>query len=239
MKRLAFLVALLAFVPLAVNAQTPPPTLVVAGEATVTHEPDRARVTVAIITNDDNAARSAGKNSDILRALRTKLAGLGIAAAAIRTLSFNVNDIPHPPKSLPPEQRQARYGFVTTREIAVVVDPIDRAGKVVDAATAAGVTQIDSVVFELRDYKALYRTALAAALADAKANSSALAASGEVRIVRIARIVAGNTAETVRLFPLERPGIAMAKAAAPTPTEIAPNGPIDVTARLEVTYEIR
>lgn len=237
-------VVTLARSPLPAAAQTTlppePASLGVTGDATVRREPDEATASVEIVTNDDDPAISAGKNTTILGALQTKLAALGVAGDAIGTTNFYVNFVPHPPKNLPPEDRQPRYGYVTSRSVTVRVSPIGRIGKVVDAALAAGVTQIDGVAFELKDRKAIYRQALAAALADAKATASALAASGDFRIVRIRHIATTGYPSPIRpLQTFARASLAPNFAPTPPPTEIVPNGPIEVSAHVDVTYEIR
>ena len=240
----AVLVAATVFVvPSGAGAQTlpagrDPASLRVVGDATVRYEPDESRAQVEIVTNDDDAARSAGKNSDILGALRARLAPLGVSGDAIGTTSFNVAFVPHPPRDLPAAERQPRYGYITTRSLTITVVPIDRIGRVVDAATAAGVTEIQSVSFAVKDRKALYRRALAAALLDARATAAALAGTGELRVVRVLRVDAGSGyGGPIRPYPFAR-NAAMLAQAAPTPTEIAPNGPIEVSAHVDVTYEI-
>jgi hypothetical protein len=214
------------------------PALSVTGNGVIDRSPDEATVTVQIVTNDDNAASSAGKNNSIYNALRSKALGLGLTADAVRTTYYNVEFIPYPPKNLPPEQRQPRYGYVTTRSLALAVSPIENAGKVVDAATAAGVTSIGGVSFGLKDRRGAYLAALAAAMNDAKAQASALAAAGGFSIVRIRNVSAGqySTPQPLAMGAMMR----AAPAAAPTPpTEIEPGGPIEISARVSVTYDIK
>ncbi len=214
-------------------------TLSVPGDGLVQRSPDLARVALTIVTDDGDAARSAGKNTTILNAVKAKLAPLGIAGDAVRTSFFNVEFVPNPPKNLPPEQRQPRYGYITTRSLTVDVSPIENAGKVVDAATSAGVTSVGGVSFDLRDRKSAYRQALQAALNDAKASAAALAQGGDFHLVRIVRIASGG-ANPIRPLPVaEGFNARLAAAPAPPPTEIGPNGPIDVSAHVELTYEIR
>ncbi|MGP6158231.1 MAG: SIMPL domain-containing protein [Vulcanimicrobiaceae bacterium] len=213
------------------------PALTVSGNGVVDRSPDEATVSVQIVTNDDNAANSTGKNNTIYNALKTKALGLGLTAEAIRTTYFNVEFIPYPPKNLPPEQRQARYGYVTTRSLALSVTPIENVGKLVDAATATGATNIGSVSFGLKDRRGAYLAALAAAMSDAKAQASTLAAAGGFSLVRIRNVNAGAYSS-----PQPQPMMRMAAAAAPAPappTEIEPGGPVEVDARISVTYDIR
>ncbi len=214
------------------------PALSVNGNGVIDRSPDEATVSVQIVTDDNNAATSAGKNNTIYNALKSKALGLGLTADAIRTTYFNVEFIPYPPKNLPPEQRQPRYGYVTTRSLALSVTPIENAGKIVDAATAAGASSVGGITFGLRDRRGAYLAALAAAMNDAKAQASALAAAGGFSIVRIRNVNAGQYSPPQPQPMLMR---AAAPAAMPTPppTEIEPGGPIEITAHVSVTYTIK
>lgn len=213
-------------------------TLAIAGDATVERDPDLARLSAEIVTNDDNASRSAGKNATIYETLKAKLAELGIASEAIRTTAFNATFVPRPLRPSLPGEFPQRYGFVTSRSLSIAVTPIGAAGKIVDAALAAGVTQVGDVAFELKDRKAAYRAALAAAFADARANAMALVANSEVHLVRVRDISAGSYAFAP---PRRYDAMQMRAATMPSapPTQIDPNGPIDVSAHVTVTYVIR
>jgi uncharacterized protein len=211
--------------------------MTVQGDGVVDRAPDQATVAVQVVTNDDNAATSVGKNNAIYNALKAKAGALGLAADAIRTTSYNVEFIPYPPKNLPPEQRQARYGYVTTRSLSLSVTPLENVGKVVDAATAAGASNVGGVQFGLKDRRGAYLAALAAAMTDAKAQGTALASAGGFSIVRIESV---NAAGLYAPTPLPMGAMMRAPAAAPLPpTEIQPSGPIEVDARVTVTYVIR
>jgi len=232
-----------AVVPVAAGAQivSAKPelaTLTVAGNGSVDSSPDVARVSVQITTSDDDAAQSAGKNTAIYDALTAKLATLGLTGEAVRTTSFNVQYVPYPPHDLPPDQRQARYGYVTNRSLSIAVTPIENAGKVIDAANAAGVTSVGDVSYELKDTKAAYRAALAAAMKDAQADAAAIAAAANLHLVRIVGVSSGGFAMLPRIL-----GRAMAapaaESAAPLPTDLGPSGPLTTTASLTVTFEIR
>ncbi|GAC1299846.1 MAG: hypothetical protein NVSMB19_05100 [Vulcanimicrobiaceae bacterium] len=232
-----------ATLPAGALAQSPPApvaaesTLAVSGDATVERDPDVARVSAEIVTNDDVAARSAGKNAAVFETLKTKLAALGIARDSIRTTYFNVNFVPRPNRTQPGDVPQ-RYGYVTSRSLGIAVMPIEQAGKIVDASLAAGVTQVGSVRFELKDRKVAYREALARAFAAARASAAALVASSDVRLGRVRDIRADDYAMPPRAYD----GVTMRSAAmqAPLPpTQIDPGGPVAVTAHVTVTYIVR
>jgi uncharacterized protein YggE len=223
--------------PATVYAAPPPEsTLTLQGDGLVNRAPDVAKLTVQIVTNDDNATVSSSNNNDIYNTLRSRLAAIGIGSDALATSSYNVVFVPHPPRGLPPEQQQPRYGYITTRFLTVTVSPIENLGKVMDAATAAGVTTVGNISFSLKDRKSVYTAALGAAMQDVGQSAQAVATAGGFTIVRIRSVVVGYT-----YVPLEVSAAPMMRmaAVAPTPTDIQPNGPIAVTAHVTVTYLIK
>lgn len=219
----------------AANAQTSSrslaPTLTVTGEASVTQAPDRATVSFRIETTNDIAATATSANAAIANALTAKLAPLGIPASAISTTGYGLNYNPHPAKPDPASTQ--RYGYTVERTIDVIANSVDRAGAVVDAGVAAGVSGVNGVAFMLRDGHAAVRSAQAAAVSDAAAQARGLAAAAKMRLVRIIAIAPSGNA---RPQPLRRavPGVMMAVA---VPTTIDP-GNLTVQANVTVQYEI-
>lgn len=230
----AALLALVAtapfFAPHSAAAQTARPALLtVTGEGSITQAPDRATVSFAIETTDEQAANATSHNAAISNALNARLATLGIAAAAIKTTGYGLNYIPRP--SRPDPNNPVRYGYTVTRSIDVSLDRIDGVGAVVDAGVAAGVTNVNGVAFGLRDDRAALRSAQAAALADAQQQARALAAAAGVRIVRIVAINPGGG-----IVP--RGPVLQARAlVAAVPTTIEPSD-LTVNAQVTVAYEI-
>ncbi|MGA2393948.1 MAG: SIMPL domain-containing protein [Candidatus Lustribacter sp.] len=217
----------------AANAQTEKhltPTLTVTGEASLTRAPDRADVTFRIETTNDQAATATSDNAAIADALGTKLAPLGIPAAAITTTGYGLTYTPRPPKPDPASTQ--RYGFTVERTIDVAVSKVNAAGAVVDAGVAAGVTGVNGVTFSLHDRGPAQRSAQAAALADAVAQAHALAAAAKVRLVRILAISpSGGVAQPLTLGA---PRVMMS-AAVPTTIDA---GDLTVRAAVTVRYEI-
>src|ERR1700680_2219589 len=135
----AALVASLAFAPQFALAALPvalaapaESTLHVQGDRVIQRAPDVANLSVQIVTNDDSATVSTSKNNDIYNKLRSALAPLGLSSDALRTSSYHVVFIPHPPAGLPPAQQQPRYGYVTTRALALTIANLANVGKVID-----------------------------------------------------------------------------------------------------------
>jgi uncharacterized protein len=218
-------------------AQAPAPVrpaaqITVSGQGSVDRMPDQALVGFSILTNDDVATRATSANNTIYNALLARLHGLGIEAAAIKTTGYYLSYNQRPDQPNP--QYPQRYGYVVTRSVSVTSGRTDQAGAIVDAGVAAGVTNVGGISFGLRDDRAAYRTALAAAVADAALQAEAIASAAHVRIVRVLAIGAGSFSPVPRvLSPLSR----MAAAPAPVPTDVLPSD-LTVRASVTVTYEV-
>jgi hypothetical protein len=225
--------------PTPAPAPTPPVTLSLSGDGLIERTPDLARLSVSIITNDDAASISSSKNNDIYNAFKARSAGLGLASDAMRTTNYNVVFVPHPPRGLPPEEQQPRYGYVTTRTLTITISPIENIGQVVDAATSAGVTTVGAITFDLKDRKAAYKAALEAAMNDVKQTAALLAATGGFTIGKIQAINVNGNIPLVRTTLQEIGRVSAASMAPMTPTQIEPNGPIEVSAHVNVTYVIK
>lgn len=231
------LLALVAFAaPAAAQTVAPAARLVahldVSGQGSVDRLPDEAIVTFSVGANDDDATRATSAANATYSQLVTRLRGLGLDAAAIKTSSYSVNFYPRPAQ--PNAQNQGPFGFVVVREVTVTSNTIDQAGAIIDAGMSAGVRDVNNVGFAVRDYRGAYRAALAAAVADAGAQARALADAAHLRIVRILSI--GNTQVPVR--PVTSYALAgqVAKTLA-VPTQIQPSD-LTVSATVNVTYEV-
>jgi uncharacterized protein YggE len=212
--------------------------LTVGGTGTIERAPDLARLTVSIVTNDDNPTVSSSQNNDRYNVLKTKLAAIGIPTEALRTYGYDVSFVPRPPKDLPPDQRQSRYGYITDRTVQITIAPLDNVGKAIDAATAAGVTSVGGVAYELKDRDAAYQAALAAAMADAKRIAQTLSTAGGFALGPLVRV---SSIQDAGIRPLGAQPMfrASVSSMAATPTDLGSSGPITVSAQVTVSYEIR
>lgn len=214
------------------NRDVPVATITVTGQGSVSRAPDLATVAATIVTNDDNATRALSENNRRYAALLAKLGALGIAAADVSSTSIQSYFNPRPNT---PVQAGQLFGFVVTRNVEIKVAALAQIGATVDAATAAGATQINGVSYGFRDRHAVERAALAAAVADAYAQAQAIAAAAHVQIVRVLRL--GNEPAPGRIMPMAAMSLA-SKAEAPVPTTISPSD-LDVTSSISATYVVR
>ena len=207
-------------------------TLSVTGYGEISRPPDLATVSIAIITGDDNSARSLSENNRRFAALTAKLDALNVAAADVQSASLDSYFNPRPATAPEPN---GRYGYIVTRSVQIKVRELRATGNVVDAAAAAGATQISGISYGFRDRPAIERAALAAAVNDAYAQAQTIVGAAHLRIVRVLHIGNDNAAP-IRL-PVEAPMMARA-AAAPVATTIEPTDQA-VSRSIAVTYIVR
>jgi hypothetical protein len=233
------LIAVLSFAPGAVPAQTvphaPPAELSVTGEGSVQRTPDEATLLVTIVTANDAATASTSANNRVYEALTTKLTSLQIGSDKVRTQSYDIRFVPKPAQGTPPGERPDRTGYITTRSIAIEIDDVTRVGATIDAATSSGATDIGDVSFGLRDRRAAYRAALAAAIHDAAEQAKSLSEAGGFHLGSIHHVNADSLAPAP---PGPRRLFAAGAMTAPVPTSIEPPSGIEVDARVTVDYTI-
>lgn len=233
---LATLAAVGLFAP-AVAAAAPAATqIIVTGQGTVTAMPDMATESFTISTNASRAADAAGDNNARYERLIKALGTLGIAASDVRTTSYNVSYTPPAPPQPEPGNvvpQRERSGYFVYRGIAVTLHRLALAGKAIDAAIAAGVTDIGGVNFGIADRKAQQAQALRNAVRDARTQAEAMAAAAGLHIVRVRVMQQGFASMPVPM--MARMTADMGPAPAP-PTQIEP-GSVETQATVTITYD--
>ncbi len=204
----------------------------VVGNATVTMVPDQATVNASVITTESSASQAVSENNSRYGAITAALVRAGINRDDVTLSYYNVNYVPRPNANAMPANPSPddRYGYTVTRSFAVKVRSIDRAGAVVDAATAAGATNIDSVSFGLANADRARAQAARKAVDDARAKAEDLAKAAGLHITGIRSI------EFEAAPGIIRP-MAMAKEAGPAqaPT-VFDSGDVNVTANVTVVF---
>src|SRR5690242_3769958 len=157
------------------QAQQPPadrqPLIVCEGNSTVRHAPDRALVTLSVESRAARPAEAQQQNAQAMTALQSKLTSLGIPAASVQTIAYNLQQ-----EFDYQNGKQVPRDFLAAHTIEVIVDDINRVGAITDAAVQSGATSVRDIRFDLRDRAGAEREALRRAVADARANAEAMAA---------------------------------------------------------------
>ncbi len=202
-----------------------PHTLTVSGSGKVTVVPDVARVYLGVTLTKSSVkearAAAAGAMTDVIGAIKA----LGVGDADIQTAGLSLS---------------ARYangsstrivGYVISEQVQVTVRDLDKAGDVVDTATAKGATDVNGISFEIADPAKAQDDARAAAVTAARASGLAMAAAAHVTLGAVDAI-ADASAPTPIYY-----GAAGAAPAADLRTPVQP-GTQDVSAVVTVVFEI-
>ncbi len=192
--------------------------------------PDQATVNASVVTTASSASGAVSENNNRYNAVTAALVRSGIRRDDIALTYYNVNYVPRPNPMPANPTPFDQYGYTVSRSFAIKVRSIDRAGAVVDAATAAGATNIENVAFGLADPERARAQAARNAVNDARAKADDLARAAGLRITGIRSIQLEGAPGIIR-------PMVMAKEAA---TSQAPTvfdaGSVNVTANVTVTF---
>jgi len=156
-----------------------PPQISVTAQGSIDVTPDRARITLGVETEAKTAQEAAQANAAAQTRVVEALRRLGIPAASIRTSGYNVA----PKQQYLPETRTWRVdGYQVSNLVVVTVEPVAKAGEIIDAALSAGANRVAGLSFEVKDPTAAREQAIEAAVTRARreATLAAKAAGGEV-----------------------------------------------------------
>ncbi len=227
-------VCALLVLPFAIPAQDAPQlTHVVraSGEATVNAKPDRAQISIGVVTQASTAQGAAEQNAtqtgDVLDKLRPAL-GVG---GQVKTTGYSISaDYKYSNDGSAPKL----IGYRASNTVLVTLDDLAAVGKIIDTATHAGANDINGITFMLRNDEAARAQALAEAAAKARASAEAIAEALNLRVVGIIDAEASEEPGPRPVFAQARMS-AQVGGAAPTPIEA---GSLDIRARVVVSLQV-
>lgn len=221
----------------AANAEeTSPRTIRVSGSATVKVAPDRGRVSVSVVSRAASAREASEANARASKAVLERLRAAVKAPGQVSTSGYELAaeyDYNQQPGSRGPRL----VGYLSTNRFSVVTADLDGVGALIDAAIAAGATQVDSISFFLDDEEKVRQQALLEAGRKAKDEAETVARSLAVNLGEVLDASTTGSVGPVPVFHGREKMAMMADAAAPA-TEMVP-GSLDVGASVTVTFAIR
>ena len=214
-----------------IKLHRPPGTITVIGEGRVSVAPDAASFTVGVQATAKTVAAATAEVTTRMKAVLEAVSRAGVAAKDVRTVRYDVS-IERPWKDGKP---QPITGYTVTNAVDVKVRDLSRLGKILEAVTAAGSNQVDSLRMERLDPKPQQLEALALAYASArdKARALAIAAGAE-----LGDMVSVTESGAQYRPPVPMAGRAMAMAADAAPVPVA-EGELEYSARVEAVFGMR
>ncbi len=219
-------------------ARSAPAEITVTGQGTVTQKPDLAFLNATVTTSDAAAQNATAKNQRAYDALVAAMKKLGVAESDVRTDDINVSFNP-PPRPEPDSkdvpvivqpQSSEMYGYIANRGVTVTLHDTALAGKALDAAVRAGVTNIGGVSFGASQSQSAYNQATRLAVDDARRQARAMASAAGLRITGIKTMQQGMLAQSPSPVPFAKVAMAAVN------TRIPPND-VHVYATVTITYE--
>ncbi len=203
-------------------------TISVSGTGRVTVVPDVARVSLGVTINQSTVKAARSSAAEKMTSIIAAIKGLGIADADIQTTGLNLN--PQYTNSSP----NRVIGYTISEQIQVTIRDLDKAGDVVDAATAKGATDVNGISFELADPAKAMNDARAAAVTAARASAQAMATAGSVSLGAVVSMTDASVSQPYPVYYGARAGAADGSAV-PTPVQI---GTQDVSVVIQVVFAI-
>jgi uncharacterized protein YggE len=200
------------------------------GEATVTARPDRAQISIGVLTQNSTAQAAATANatqtSQVIEAIKRTLGQGG----ELKTAGYSIS----PQYQYTTGRSPKITGYQASNTVLIIVNDLALLGKVIDAASDSGANNINGVSFSLKDETPFRNQALAEAAAKARDAAESIAKALNTRVVGVLQ---AETSEVPTFRPMNRSFAAMAAApGAPTPIE---PGDLDIHASVTVTLEVQ
>jgi len=196
-------------------------SVTVTGTASVEAVPNKAGFSAGVSSNAATAqaalAANASKAARIIQALRSA----GVAKGDLQTQDVSVS-----PRW---NEHGEQDGFTAHSSLQVKVQDVRQAGRLIDAAVAAGASETSGPSFDRGDRDALYRSALKYAFAEARLKAATLAGEAGASLGRVLRM------EESPASPEPVPYEMRALSKAPTPVE---PGTQEVEAAVTVTFSL-
>jgi uncharacterized protein YggE len=195
-------------------------SITVSGVGTVEAVPNEASMSFGAETRAATAKAAVAANADAMRRILNALRQAG--GRELRTQWVSVYPVS--------DETGQITEYAASNSVSAVSD-VDDAPALIDAAAEAGANQISGPGLSSSNEEALYRQALAKAIADARLNAEALAKAASRSLGSITTIVEGGASQPEPLYRAEA-------LAADSATPIVP-GEQETAATVSVTFSLR
>jgi len=212
-------------------AKPPEPEITTSGHGEVHLAPDLAYIVVGVTNQSQNAIEAAGENARRIAAILAALKSIGLTEQQVRTAGYSLSQMYEYPKNQEPKLK----GFTARNTLRAEVRRIDDVGKAIDAAIAAGATDVSSIQFSASNTEDARRNALSDAVKQARSDADAMARAAGGTLGRLLSIasagvfVPGNN-------PYQNVVLASSMSGGMPPTPIVP-GELSVIAQVSTRWE--
>lgn len=204
-------------------------TISVNGEGVIEVAPDRATISVGVVTRDKNASKVQNDNARIASEIIKSVAALGIDKKNIRTGNYSFHQYYRQENN-----KRVADGYEANNTVTIIVDDLNLVGKVIDTSLSHGANNIDSLEFGIKNKAALQNEAIRLAVRDARAKAEVVAAELGKNIIGVKNVAVNagyiSAPRANKMFAVE-----MAMEDSATPIE---SGTLTCNANVHVEFEI-
>ena len=192
MKKITICLLLAVVCAAAVFAQSVARTISVSGSGSVKVPADKARLTFSVQTREASAINSVQNNAAKMNSVYAALKKIGIAETDISTANYSLYQ-----ESIYRDGKNEPGYYVTSNDIIVVLDDVEKAGLVIDTAISAGVNRMNGISFSVKDSKAALDQARILAFQQAKEKAELYAKEAGCKLGKVLTIMENSGAYPV------------------------------------------
>lgn len=208
------------------------PIISVSGEGIVEAQPDRATISVGVITHEKNPSAVQAANARAASAVINSIVALGVERNNISTGNYSFS----PTYRHFDNGRSEIDGYAATNSVTVITDDLNLVGKIIDAALSHGANRVDSLNFGLRNKTSYQDEALRLAILDAKRKAEVAANVLGKKIIGVRSLSINHSSiEAPRNYKMARSMATEDAAGVETPIE---SGTLHCAASVHVEFEI-
>lgn len=241
-KRISMIVLVLCLVLMVVGCASKAPTvsvnsegelktsqIIVAGESTITVEPDIAWITVGVETYAKEAEAAQQANAENMNQLLSELSKAGIEEKDIQTIDYNI----WPDYNYGSNDQPTIMGYRVSNNVKVTVREVESVGTLLGSLSEVGMNRSYGIQFGIADEASVYQDALAQAVKNAEKKATIVADSANVAITGLLQVVESGVNNHYE------PYLEMAKAEARSYDVGISGGTLNMTARVEAIYGVK
>lgn len=200
----------------------------VTGEGAISVAPDKAELTVGVITENQQLAPGQSENNARITSIINALLQLGLSREQIKTTEFRIQ-----PQYDYIEGKEVFRNYKITHLLQITLPQVDTVGTVVDTAVMQGANFVGNIQFTLSHPEQVYNQALSLALLDSYQKAATL-----TQTMGVALCCVPQNIQELTQAPTPRMMYGVAPLAKSTPTPIEP-GELQIVARIQAEYAYR
>lgn len=212
-------------------AKDNPRTISVSGSGSVKIPADMAKLTFSVQTKEATALDSVQKNAAKMNKVYDALKEIGIAETDISTANYSLYQ-----ENYWKDGKDIPGLYVTSNNIIVLLDDVEKSGLVIDTAISAGVNQMNGISFLVKDSQKAFEQARELAFQQAKEKAELFARQAGGTLGKVLSVM-----ENSGSYPVVREYEAVedAKLMATSNSTTISSGQDSVMATVSVVFELR